>query len=481
MLLVLEGVCGVCGWGSPRESEDPFVGFAAIHPLFVPSEDGARYEVPPSRRRFFAAESFPAEKGPRDRRIFCLGGSTVQGNPYSIATSFTTWLELALNVADEDHNWDAINCGGISYASYRLVPILEECLRHEPDLIVLCTGQNEFLEDRTYGKLRESPWTASPVWLWLAERRVVNVVRGLIEPLSRRLRHDAAGSDTLQPATILAADTEPMLDYHNGLAAYHRDDAWREGVMRHYALNVQRMVRSATRAGVPVILMQPSCNLRDCPPFKWELPEHVSEQLRAEWESLVGRAHQQLSTDPLAGLTTLERALQIDPDNPWAWYLTGQCSDRLLDYGRARTAYVRAKDCDVCPLRILTPMEADLRRLAEREHVPLLDIHALLESRSPTGILGNDWLVDHIHPSIEGHQLIGETLVPMVAAVCRLKLVERWETPARAEFAKHFASLPSGYFLSGQNHLRGLRAWSQGRADGPPAAARYPHRITEQP
>ena len=48
-----------------------------------------------------------------------------------------------------------INCGGVSYASYRLGPILDEVLGYEPDLIMLYTGHNEFLEARTYPRLIE--------------------------------------------------------------------------------------------------------------------------------------------------------------------------------------------------------------------------------------------------------------------------------------------------------------------------------------
>ena len=45
--------------------------------------------------------------------------------------------------------WQVVNCGGVSYASYRLTPILEEVLTYQPDLMIVCTGHNEFLEARS--------------------------------------------------------------------------------------------------------------------------------------------------------------------------------------------------------------------------------------------------------------------------------------------------------------------------------------------
>ena len=49
-----------------------------------------------------------------------------------------------------------INAGGISYASYRVAVVIKELARYEPDLFIIYTGHNEFLEERTYRTLIES-------------------------------------------------------------------------------------------------------------------------------------------------------------------------------------------------------------------------------------------------------------------------------------------------------------------------------------
>ena len=74
---VAELACVVFDWGRPTRYDDPFVGFSEIHPLFELNETGDEYRIAPSRRKYFAAESFPAVKGKKTFRIFCLGGSTV--------------------------------------------------------------------------------------------------------------------------------------------------------------------------------------------------------------------------------------------------------------------------------------------------------------------------------------------------------------------------------------------------------------------
>ncbi len=187
LLLVIESAFRGLGWGREDLGVDPFVGFAGVQPLFVLSDDGLRFEVPKIRQEYFRPESFPAEKADNAFRIFVLGGLTVQGRPYAIETSFSTWLELCLPLADPSRQWEVINCGGVSYASYRLAPILQEILKgRAPDLIILYTGQNEFLEDRAYDQAgRFGPWVAQ-AHRWASSSAVYRAARSTWRSAPRR-------------------------------------------------------------------------------------------------------------------------------------------------------------------------------------------------------------------------------------------------------------------------------------------------------
>ena len=160
-LLVFEIVLFSIGWQPSSSVADPYVGFSEIRPLFVKNQAQTKFEIAPNRAPLFQPDSFSVNKGGNEFRIFCVGGSTVQGRPFSIETAFPKWLELSLQATDSSRDWEVVNCGGVSYASYRLAPIVDEILRYEPDLIVLYTGQNEFLEDREYAPVRQTvPWIA---------------------------------------------------------------------------------------------------------------------------------------------------------------------------------------------------------------------------------------------------------------------------------------------------------------------------------
>lgn len=470
--VLAELLCVACGWGRPVEHDDPFVGFSAVHPLFVLSEDGQRYEIARSRYKFFAPDSFSAQKGDREFRIFALGGSTVQGRPFSIETSFTTWLELALGAADESRTWEVVNCGGISYASYRLVPILEECLRHQPDLILLCTGHNEFLEDRTYEPVKRLPAALQRPLEFLAQRRLTVLAREL-------LPRDSAAGTPRNERPVLADDADAMLNYRHGLELYHHDDAWRAGVAAHFEYNLRRMIALCREAGVPLILIHEPSNLSDQPPFKSENGPGLSEEGRRRFGALLADAQPLYRTDVQGAIARLNEALAIDDRHAATWYELGKCYETLGDFAAARAALIRARDEDVCPLRLPSNMEQALRDIAAEAGVPLIDSHVLLESRTPSGILGSLWLVDHIHPSFEGHQLIAEALVDQMAAGGLVQPRTGWLESARSAWSAHFAALPDRYFLVGEDTVKNVRHWSRGEAWGPPAEERFPHRMRQ--
>ncbi|MBM4001442.1 MAG: SGNH/GDSL hydrolase family protein [Planctomycetes bacterium] len=445
----------LAGWGDADAGSDPFVGFHAIRPLFALDDDGRAFRIPPSRGPYFASDAFPAEKGKDAYRVFCLGGSTVQGHPYSIETSFTTWLEIALRAADPRRDWQVINCGGVSYATYRLAPILSEVLDYEPDLIVLYAGHNEFLEDRSYAAARGASRSMVALHGVLSHWRLYQVARQAADRWF--------GAPDRGPSAILPEEVDALLDYRGGLAHYHRDDAWAARVMDHFALNVDRMARMTALRRVPMIVIEPVTNLRDCPPFKYEtssLPD-ADERDRFEWRWNAARD----ASDPEVAAAALREALRIDARHAGAHYYLARCLETLGRVDEARAHYIQAKDEDLCPLRIREPMYAALEDVAHRRaHVRLIDIRPIFESMSRNGIPGDDVMADHVHPRIEGHQWIAQRLVEELEAMGVVRPGPDWESARRSAFRAHLETLDEVYFARGRMRLEGLRLWSQGRA-----------------
>ena len=248
--VLLEVVLRMTGMGTPTGYQDPFVSFSQAFPLFELNAEAGQFKTSRHHHYFFGEQQFSATKAPQTYRAFCLGGSTVLGHPYETETAFPKWLELELAASDPSRDYELINCGGMSYASYRLIPILEEVLRYEPDLIVVMTGHNEFLEDRTYRSLKER--SAMRVWVddTLSSLHTVTVVRHATSSMR-------SSSESTDERTTLGRDVDARLDHSSGYASYRRDEQWTKDVQRHFAMNLRVMVRMCRDAKVPILLINP--------------------------------------------------------------------------------------------------------------------------------------------------------------------------------------------------------------------------------
>ncbi|MGN6547925.1 MAG: SGNH/GDSL hydrolase family protein, partial [Aureliella sp.] len=204
--LLAEIALRVAGFPPQSPAVDPLVDLHHLRPLFTLSADGRTYSIGPERLNLFKPASFPAEKPPGTFRIFALGGSTTQGEPYSTPTAFPAWMGIDLQAAS-GRTVEVINCGGLSYASYRVKAILEEVLNYDPDLIVIYSGQNEFLEQRSYAGWREVPLPVARASGALERIRLVQLTRWLVQGNADREQQHIANP------TELKAEVDALLDY----------------------------------------------------------------------------------------------------------------------------------------------------------------------------------------------------------------------------------------------------------------------------
>ncbi|MFO7870460.1 MAG: SGNH/GDSL hydrolase family protein [Kiritimatiellia bacterium] len=235
LFVALELVLLVVGV-EPATDRDPFVGFASVEPLFVKEQSNGRtwWVTASNKLDYFNPQRFPAGKGGDTYRIFCLGGSTTYGRPYEDVTSFCGWLRELLPAVQPSRRWEVLNAGGISYASYRVVELMKELNRYDPDLYVVYTGHNEFLEERTYAAVRRLPQWLRNTGALLGRTRTYALMDRALAPVTHG--GDAGGRD------VLAGEVEAILDRSVGLDAYRRDDALRRHVVEHLARNLERMV-----------------------------------------------------------------------------------------------------------------------------------------------------------------------------------------------------------------------------------------------
>jgi len=463
-LVLGELVLRLCIPAPAVDLDDPYVSFSGLRPLFVLDSTGTRFEIAGQRLRYFRSQSFAATKGPDTFRVFCLGGSTVQGRPYSVETSFTTWLKLNLRAARSGTDYEVVNCGGISYAGYRLVPIMRELLAHEPDLVIIYTGHNEFLEDRTYRRIKRMPGSLIRLHGVMLNLRSYSLAHRFLS--RRRVRRTGTRRSS---KTVLPTEVQARLDFQNGLESYHRDEAWRQGTIEHFRHNLEAMVRMPRGAAVPVILVNPVSNLKDCPPFKSEFRTDLSKQERQRVLELWERSRQLDWADAYGKVRLLEQAATLDNRHAGLLYLVGKCYEHMGRFSQAKKWFVLAKEEDVCPLRILEPMHDAILDVAAQYRTGLVDVKLLIEQRTEDGIPGDEWLLDHVHPTIAGHQLIADSLYRAMEDMGLVRTPDGWRATRDELWLRHLSSLNGAYYARGAARLERLHEWSRGPIFDPPA------------
>lgn len=407
----LELILAAAGVRPPLVASDPFVGFAQRIPLFVEEReaDGRVMMVTAKHKQsFFNLQQFPKQKSADTYRIFCMGGSTTYGNPYTDSTSFCGWLRVFLAAADPSRKWEVINAGGISYASYREAALMEELAQYQPDLYIIHTGHNEFLEKRSYGRLADLPAPLMELGGRFAHTRLYTALEKTLRP---------AGDQKAQ----LSGEVNEILNQSIGPNDYIRDDGLARQIMAHFRLNIGRMTKIARSAGAEAMFVVPAINLREISPFKSQHRDGLSEADRQRWQSEFDRGSALSARADHAGAAAAFRAaIGIDDRHAETWFRLGQALFALRRYDEARQAFERASDEDVCTLRALTPMQRAVAEEARRHNAPVIDYAALVDgwSRSEYGhaVLGKEYFLDHVHPTIEGNRRLALALLGQLVA-----------------------------------------------------------------
>jgi len=463
VFVALELVCRAAGWGETQIGDDPLVGFASIRPLFEPIVDGCGLHTSPARRGYFKEDSFAATKPADEFRIFVFGGSTVQGRPFSIETSFPTYLQIALEQADPSRRWKVINCGGVSYASYRLLPVMRECVSYEPDLFIFCGGHNQFLEHTSFDDVRRSATVTGPLLATVSRLRTYRMLQRAIKGDGKSASESAASSSGLRP--LLPGEVDTILDHDGGLAKYHRDDEQATLITQLFAENLRAMSAMSRQSGVPLLFILPPSNLSNCPPFKSEFSASTTTTDRNKVTSLLKQGHGLAAQEREHAVSLLIEAADLDRRYAMTWYELGQLQQVSGDFTAAEHSFIRARDEDVCSLRMTSSLESALRDVTCEQSVPLIDAHALLAQRCPHHIVGDAALADHVHPSFRSHEDIAIAITDwMLNSGLASETNSSWKADTVHECRARLQSLDDLYFLKGQRTLRSLKLWAAGRA-----------------
>ncbi len=388
--------------GTSRFPDDPKLSLVGRTRFFEPIEIDGRPHLRVVHEEAYARRNivFAAEKAKGSARVFCLGGSASAGWPHPPEEIFSVYLEQALQRAVRDRAIEVINVSAHAYAAYRVRLIFDRVLEFQPDLIVLYTGNNEFLEKRTY----------------LPGRDRLDWIRGAADRLAtvRYLRNGwirfRFPENTLPVAHRAHVVYEQWSKVERVALTLREDPDQLEQVKSHYAQVVESMVRRAADRGVPVILVTVPVNLRDWHP---NVSVHgLKGTPRARWQSAFDAGRRDLLRGEAgAARGHLEAAVTLAPEHAESHFLLGRAIEASGERARALDAYRRAVDLDRNPFRALSAFNASLRAIAARHPgATLADAESAFLRASEPRAPGFDLFLDYVHPTRAGNLTLAETV-----------------------------------------------------------------------
>jgi tetratricopeptide (TPR) repeat protein len=338
---------------------------------------------------------FPVEKPANTIRIFSLGGSACAGWPHPPEETFSAYVENGLKEAYPGKRIEVINAAAHGFASYRITCVLAEVLRMQPDAVLIWCGNNEFLENRKYGR-----------WIMAAERMGLNRLR-----LFQVVAGAFSTSRTVLPGNELKDAALFFWKKAQGQSLELRSDPQLfEAVKRHYADGMEDMVRRAEKQGVPVLLCTVPVNLRDWLPTVSR--NRLKGAVRSEWEQRYAAGQRGLlEGKPAEAATAFRQALALEPEHAETHFWLARALETDGHRSEARESYSLARDLDFNPFRAISAFNQTIRRIAaNRQGVTLVDLESLFDSASDRGIAGFDLFLDYVHPKKTGNLLVAASV-----------------------------------------------------------------------
>jgi tetratricopeptide (TPR) repeat protein len=357
-------------------------------------------------RRYFAGavsampelsdEPFPAVKGKKTIRIFCLGESTMQGFPYEYHATPPAFLRDRLQAMLPGYTVEVVNAGLSAVGSVVVEDLADELAHYDPDLFLIYLGHNEFYGVYGVG----SAVGAGSGWM---TRLAVSLLRFktylALRDMYLWIRSTAGPAHPPAQATLMGQMV-------GNAAIPYRGEVYNEA-REIYEANLRAIIRSVQTRHIPIMFSTLVSNIRDMQPFASAFGGATGPGEQARWSALmVAGDSLNAAGDHAAAAVAYRGATRTDSMNALGFFRLGRA---LLDEGHAREAkeaLERARDLDVLRFRASGEFQRLLMDVCLEEHVPLARVDSAFEAASPQGIVGNNLILEHLHPNIEGYFLM---------------------------------------------------------------------------
>jgi lysophospholipase L1-like esterase len=310
---------------------------------------------------------FDKEKKPNAFRVFVLGESSTAGFPYMPLGSFSRYIRKRLEIDYPHKTIEVINLGLTAVNSYTLRDFVPEVLKQKPDLILIYTGHNEYYGALGVGSMESLGHSRAFInlVLYLNNFKTTQLIRNFLQWFG-----EVFSPDSQSPTGTLMS--RMAQEKYIALGS----DKFNIGIDQ-FRDNMYDVLKMIKEKNIPVIIGTLASNLKDQKPFismkneKYPPAEQVYKQA-------------------------------------WSAY-------NNKNFESAKFLFIKAKDLD--GLRFRAPQEINkvIKQFGTEFKIPVVDIDSAFNAVSQGGIVGDNLMTDHLHPTLQGYQLMGKIFFDGIA------------------------------------------------------------------
>ena len=356
----------------------------------------------PKISRIPEAISVARQKPPNTKRIFVLGGSAALGVPYS-AYSFSRVLEVMLDNAYPEQEFEVYNVAMTAINSHVVLPIARECAELDPDLFIVYMGNNEVVGPYGPGsviKVFQPNLSIIRLSVWAKTTRTGQLMDDIIGTFGNKTSAPKQwmGMDIFVDKKVPASDTRLNKVYS------------------HFESNLSDIIKIGRRAGARVLVSTVASNIQDSFPFASSHSNSLSETDLQNWTRTFEKVQKEMAQHNYSeALALIEECESLDKEHALLTYEKARCFENLGQEKHAREAYINARDLDALRFRTDTALNERARRTVQSfsdNGVQLIDAEQLFggTSESTHSIAGYDDFFEHVHLTFEGNYKLAKAI-----------------------------------------------------------------------
>lgn len=307
---------------------------------------------------------FLKDKPENGFRIFVLGGSSAAGYPYGENVMFSRILHGWLDAAFTDKTIEVVNLAMPAVNSYSMLDFVDEILENEADLVLIYAGHNEYYGALGIGSsvtLGKYPSLVNFI-LKLQKLKTVQWLTAIIGSVSGSFDdRESSGNATLMERMV----EEQTIPYNSEL--YYAG-------LNQFESNLREIIRRFKENNINVVVSELVSNIRDQKPFI-SLPGKYDADKK------------------------YQQALQH--------YKTGNIDS-------ARSQFYQAKDYDALRFRAPEAFNTIIHQLAREYDFAVVNLKQYYESVSRRNIIGDELMLEHLHPNIDGYALMAKAFYDVI-------------------------------------------------------------------